>query len=216
MNSRLRPVIVGIGGCSGSGKTTLACELARELGATLFPLDHYYCDLSQLPLDPRHMRNFDHPESFESELFIRHVRTLAGGLAVDRHVYDFRTHARVSGRFERIEPGGAVVVEGILALHYPELLPFYSLAIYVDAPHEVCAARRIKRDMHERGRTEKSVREQIEAAVRPMAEQYIIPSSRHAEMMVDGTEVIDRSVEQILLRLRASGLVVRDKSSNAV
>ena len=74
-----KPLVVGIAGCSGSGKTTLARELATQLDATLFPLDLYYRDLSQFPLDTRHKRNFDHPDSLESELIIAHVRALAEG-----------------------------------------------------------------------------------------------------------------------------------------
>src|ERR1700723_795717 len=116
-----RPVVVGIAGCSGSGKTTLARELARELGATLFPLDLYYRDLSQFPLDARDKQNFDHPDSLESELFIEHIRSLAAGRTIQRPVYDFSTHSRVLGSFEPITPTRFVLVEGILALHYPDL-----------------------------------------------------------------------------------------------
>ena len=59
--------MLAIAGCSGSGKTTLARELATQLDATLFPLDLYYRDLSQFPLDSRHKRNFDHPDSLETD-----------------------------------------------------------------------------------------------------------------------------------------------------
>ena len=197
-----RPVVLGIGGCSGSGKTTLAAELATQLEATLFPLDLYYRDLSQFPLDSRHKRNFDHPDSLESELILEHVRGLAAGEGIDRPVYDFKTHSRMAGAFERMEPSDTVIVEGILALHYEELLPLYSLAIYVDAPAEVCLRRRIDRDVRERGRTEESVREQFWATAHPMALQYVLPSAGNAEMTVDGTESLDWSVEMILGRLR--------------
>ena len=112
-----RPLVLGIGGCSGSGKTTLAAELARQLDATLFPLDLYYRDLSQFPLDSRHKCNFDHPDSLESELILSHVRALANGQSIQRPVYDFKTHSRVAGAFDTITPTGVVIVEGILALH---------------------------------------------------------------------------------------------------
>jgi uridine kinase len=115
-----RTVLVGIGGCSGSGKTSLARELATQLEATLFPLDLYYRDLSQFPLDSRDKQNFDHPDSLESELFIEHIRELGEGRAIQRPVYDFAHHARVAGAFEAVEPARYVVVEGILALHYDE------------------------------------------------------------------------------------------------
>ncbi|MDP9038296.1 MAG: uridine kinase [Acidobacteriota bacterium] len=196
-----KPLVLAIAGCSGSGKTTLARELAGQLEATLFPLDLYYRDLSRFPLDSRHKRNFDHPDSLESELIVEHVRGLAAGHPIRRPVYDFRTHSRVLGQYETITPARVVIVEGILALHFPDLLPLYSLAIFVNAPHDVCLARRIHRDTRERGRTEQSVREQFHATARPMADLYVIPSARHAQLTVEGTDSIDWSIEQILEHL---------------
>jgi uridine kinase len=100
-----------------------------------------------------------------------------------------------------------VIVEGILALHYKELVQCYDYSIYVNAPHDVCLARRIHRDMRERGRTEESVREQFEATARPMAELYVVPSAALASVTVEGTDSLDWSVEQILQRLNHAGLM---------
>ena len=202
-----KPLMVGIAGCSGSGKTTLAAELATQLDATLFPLDLYYRDLSQFPLDSRHKRNFDHPDSLESELIIDHVRALAQGRTIQRPVYDFKTHSRVDGAFTTIAPNGVVIVEGILALHFEELVECFDFSIYVNAPHEVCLARRIHRDMRDRGRTEQSVREQFIATAQPMAELYVIPSAARASVTVEGTDALDWSVEQVLQRLNQAGLM---------
>jgi uridine kinase len=200
-------VILGIAGCSGSGKTTLARELAATLEATLFPLDLFYRDLSQFPLDARDKQNFDHPDSLESELFIAQIRDLKQGLPVDRPIYDFKTHSRVHGQFDRVTPARFVIVEGILALHYPELPPLFDFSIYVDAPNQICLNRRIYRDMRERGRTEESVRAQFEATARPMAELYVLPSRHRADLIVQGTESLDWSVEQVLRQLRDRGLL---------
>ncbi len=207
LNLPQRPLVIGIGGCSGSGKTSLARELATQLGGTLFPLDLYYRDLSQFPLDARHKQNFDHPDSLQSELFIEHIRSLAEGRTIQRPVYDFSRHARVAGAFEAVAPARFVVVEGILALHYDELWPLYGFSIYVDAPDEVCLNRRIYRDMRERGRTEESVRAQFEATARPMAELYVLPSQARATITVSGTEALDWSIEQVLRGLRNGGLL---------
>lgn len=201
-----RPLVLAIAGCSGSGKTTLARELAIQLDATLFPLDLYYRDLSQFPLDSRHKRNFDHPDSLESELIIEHVRGLASGQKIRRPVYNFKTHSRVAGAFDTIVPAAVVIVEGILALHFDELLPLYDFSIYVNAPNEICLKRRIYRDMIERGRTEQSVREQFDATARPMADLYVVPSAARASLVVEGTDSLDWSVEQILQRLHQAGL----------
>jgi uridine kinase len=202
-----RPIVIGIAGCSGSGKTTLARELAVQLEATVFPLDLYYRDLSQFPLDKRDKQNFDHPDSLESELFIEHVKALAEGKTIQRPVYDFAHHARVAGVFEDVVPSRFVLVEGILALHYAELWPLFDFSVYVDAPNEVCLNRRIYRDMRERGRTEASVRAQFEATARPMAEMYVLPSQARATMTVAGTDALDWSIEQVLRGLRDRGLV---------
>ena len=205
----VRPTVIGIGGCSGSGKTTLARELACELEATLFPLDVYYRDLSQFPLDTRRKRNFDHPDALESELILQHLEGLSRGEAIERPVYDFSTHSRVPGKTDRVVPSAFVIVEGILALHYPELLPLYTLTVYVDAPHEVCLNRRIYRDVRERGRTEESVREQFHATAQPMAEEFVLPSQAHADLCVNGCEALDWSVEGVLSALRNRGLLTR-------
>jgi len=206
-DSPSRPLVLGIAGCSGSGKTTLARELATQLEATLFPLDLYYRDLSQFPLDSRHKRNFDHPDSLESELIIEHVRALADGNAIQRPVYDFKTHSRVADAFDTIVPASVVIVEGILALHFAELVPLYHFSIYVNAPHDVCLARRIHRDVRERGRTAESVREQFEATAQPMAVQFVLPSAARATVTVEGTDSLDWSVEQILERLHHAKLI---------
>ena len=198
--------MLAIAGCSGSGKTTLARELATQLDATLFPLDLYYRDLSQFPLDSRHKRNFDHPDSLESELIIEHVRGLAKGQTIQRPVYDFKTHSRVASAFDTIVPQAVVIVEGILALHFAELLPLYDFSVYVNAPNEICLKRRIYRDMIERGRTEQSVRDQFEATARPMADLYVVPSAARASLVVEGTDSLDWSVEQTLQRLHQAGL----------
>ena len=202
-----RPILLGIAGCSGSGKTTLARELASQLEATIFPLDFYYCDLSHLPLESRDQQNFDHPDSMESTLLVEHLRRLSEGHTVRRPIYDFSHHTRVAGAFDSVAPSPIIIVEGILALHYPDLVPLYDFSVYVDAPNEICLNRRIYRDMRERGRTEESVRAQFEATARPMAELYVLPSQANANLIVKGTDNLDWSIEQVLRELRNRGLL---------
>jgi uridine kinase len=197
-----RPIVLAIAGCSGSGKTTLARELAAELTATLLPLDLYYRDLSHLRPEVRARQNFDHPDSLEHSLLVEHVRQLAAGNPVAAPIYDFASHTRVVDRTTAIGTAPVVIVEGILALHFDELRPLYNLSVYVNAPHELCLKRRIHRDVLERGRTEASVREQFWATAHPMAECFVLPSARFADLTVEGAESLDWSVEQVLSLLR--------------
>jgi uridine kinase len=210
-----RPLILGIAGCSGSGKTTLARELTQQLSATLLPLDFYYICLSHLPPDERALQNFDHPDSLEHTLLVQHVADLAEGRAIDRPIYDFTTHTRVRDRTETVASAPVLIVEGILALHYPTLRSLFDFSIYVNAPNQICLNRRIYRDMRERGRTEESVRAQFDATAKPMADLYVIPSAQHASITVQGTEALDWSVEQVLQRLHQLGLLrLHHRSTN--
>jgi uridine kinase len=201
-----RPLILGIAGCSGSGKTTLARELASELSATLLTLDLYYHDLAHLSHDERATQNFDHPNSLEADLLVTHVSHLASGHPIDAPVYDFASHTRVANQTQRVDAAQVLIVEGILALHYPSLCDLYDFSIYVNAPHDICLMRRIHRDVLERGRTEASVREQYFATAHPMAEEYVLPSAKNASLTVEGTDSLDWSVEQVLGTLRRKGL----------
>jgi uridine kinase len=206
------PLVIGVGGCSGSGKTSIAKELARLLAGTHFPLDHYYRDLSHLPPDERSQQDFDDPEMLESDLLAEHVGQLAKGRAIDRPLYDFSTHGRVPGKTEKIEPGEALVVDGIFALHYHGLLPLYDLAVYVDTPDDICFARRLARDVRERGRTPESVKAQYDATVRPMAEKYVTPSARNAGLVLDGTNSPERLLDQVLAELRRRDLLTQPRT----
>lgn len=208
-----RPLILGIAGCSGSGKTSLALELTRQLEATLLPLDFYYHDLAHLTPVDRALQNVDHPDSIEHDLLVEHVKTLAEGKPIDRPVYDFATHTRIPGQFERIQPAKVLIVEGILALHYESLRDLYDLSIYVNAPHDLCLTRRIHRDLRDRGRTEESVREQYAVTVRPMADLFVLTPGAHASLTVEGTHALDWSVEQTLRRLHQLNLMPRRSAS---
>ena len=201
------PVALGIAGCSGSGKTTLAAELARALGGIHFHLDNYYRDLSHLPFEERLRQNFDDPALIESPLLARDVAALARGEAIDRPLYDFSTHTRVKGRTERVEPGPFLIVEGLFALHYPELLPIYQLRVYIDTPDGLCLERRLKRDIEQRGRTPESVRRQYEATVRPASVSFVRPSAAHADLVIDGNGALDWKIERVVTELRHRGLL---------
>jgi uridine kinase len=201
------PVIIGVAGCSGSGKTTLAEELARELEGTHFHIDHYYLDLAHLSYEERATQNFDHPDLLESDLLIKHVGQLAQGNAINHPQYDFASYTRIAGATTRLEVNHLLVVDGIFALHYPGLREFYDLSVYVDTPDEICYQRRLMRDVRERGRTPESVAAHYADTVRPMAEKYVRPSAQFANLVVDGTESLDWSVEQVLTSLKERGLL---------
>lgn len=209
------PVVLGIAGCSGSGKTTLALELARTLGGIHFPLDNYYRDLSHMPPAERPLQNFDDPALIESSLLAAQLAALARGETIQRPLYDFATHTRVPHRTQTLRSGAFLLVEGLFALHYPELLPLYHLRIYVETSDDLCFDRRLRRDVVERGRTPESVRLQYEATVRPSSVTYVRPSARNADLIVDGADALDWKVERVLSEMRHRGLALNFPAQHA-
>ena len=199
------PVMLAVAGASGSGKTTLAAELARTLGGLHFPLDTYYHDLGHLPLEERALQNFDDPAMIDVPLLASHLQTLSQGHRIERPLYSFAEFTRLPGRTETIHPGSLVVVEGLFALYFADLRPFYQLSVFVDTPDDVCFARRLKRDVEERGRDPESVRRQYDATVRPASLAYIRPSAIHADLTLDGAGALDWKVERALTELRNHG-----------
>lgn len=100
-----------------------------------------------------------------------------------------------------------MLVEGLFALYYPDLLPHYQLRIYLDTPDDICFERRMKRDIVERGRTPESVQLQYERTVRPASIAFVRPSSANADLIIDGTAALDWKVEQVLSAMRQRGLL---------
>lgn len=199
--------IIGIAGPSSSGKTELARQLALKLpGTAIVSLDSYYRGMEEIPLEERKKVNFDHPDSLDWELLHRHLLAIARGRAFDEPVYSFAAYARTAAT-RRIEPSEFVIVEGLFVLYWPELRSALDTSVYVETAPEECFRRRLARDVAERGRTPKSVREQYEKTVRPSAEWFVYPTRKHAGLVVSGEEPIARStaaVFQTLERARAA------------
>ena len=174
-----------MGGGSGSGKTTVAEALVDRLERRVVLIQHdaYYRHSPTLTFEERSRVNYDHPDSLETELLVDHLATLREGRAVDRPVYDFAAHLRAS-EIVRVEPAPVILVEGILVLADPHLRSELDLKIFVDTDPDVRLARRIQRDIEERGRTLESVIEQYFSTVRPMHLEFVQPSMRYADLII--------------------------------
>ena len=182
-----RPLFIGIAGGSGSGKTTIAESVVDALNGRVALLQHdaYYRHQPELSYEDRTKVNYDHPSSLETELLVSHLETLRSGLAIDRPVYDFSNHLR-SEEVVRIEAAPVVVVEGILVLSEPALRSELDLKIYVDTDSDIRLARRLERDISERGRSVDSVIDQFFNTVRPMHLDFVEPSRRYADLIIPG------------------------------
>ena len=140
-----RTLVIGIAGGSGSGKTTLLERLtAGPFGPaiTVLPHDAYYLNRADMPPAVRDELNFDHPESLDNDLFVRHLDALSAGHAVEQPVYDFRTHTRTD-RTVRVEPRPVLLLDGILLLAVPPIVARLDLRVFVDTPADLPILRRL-------------------------------------------------------------------------
>ena len=180
-------IIIGVAGASGSGKSLLANTLVSELGSsrvTVLSEDCYYRNHPDLTFEQRCDLNFDHPEAFEHELLIEHLKALKSGEDIRAPVYDYKTHSR-SKQIRLITSDHAILlIEGILLFHDPKVRELMDIKIFVDTDLDLAFIRRLRRDVAERGRSMESVLSQYEKTVRPMFYKFIEPSKFYADINV--------------------------------
>jgi uridine kinase len=148
------------------------------------------------------MQNFDHPDALDNALLISHLQELKAGRPIELPVYDFTTHSRTS-RTLTVEPFPVILVEGILIFADEELRQLMDVRIYVDTDADIRFIRRLQRDIAERGRTMESVIHQYLATVRPMHQEYVEPSKRHANVIIPEGGFNEVAMEMIAARIRA-------------
>lgn len=209
-----KPIIVGIAGASGSGKSKLATNLGQYLQENtsdavvqILKEDSYYRDQSDLEFEQRELTNYDHPDAFEHDLLIQHVRLFLQGKSFEAPKYDYTVHNRAA-QTQLFEPGRILILEGILLLHDAELRRLLDLSVFVDVPLEICLIRRIRRDVESRMRDVGSILDQFENAVRPMYFEFIVPTKSKADAVVTGggenLEAIQKIANQLMSKMNIS------------
>ena len=178
-------IIIGIAGGSGSGKTTLAKNIAEHFGDRIALLRHddYYKAHDDIPYSERALINYDHPDAFDTELLISHLKALKEGGCIDCPIYDYTVHNR-SHKTRRVESRAVILIEGILILENPEVVSLLDMKIYVDTDADVRIIRRIRRDTRKRGRSLDSVIKQYLDTVKPMHDAFVEPTKRLADVIV--------------------------------
>jgi uridine kinase len=172
--------IIGISGGSGAGKTTLANAMLEHCAgeALVISYNRYY--------KPMPCGNYDIPEALDTELLLEHLHLFTAGQGVGLPIYD-RINNRRTSEVDWVEPKPVLIVEGIFALHYPELLELYHLKVYVDVPSDsVRFHRRLICDIRERGDTEAKVTKAWTENVLPTHYRLIQPQKARADVVVSG------------------------------
>ena len=197
-------MVIGIAGGTGSGKTTITRRLMQRFGdnVCMISYDSYYKARHDTPFEERAKINYDHPDAFDTELFLRDLRALKAGKAIHCPIYDYAIHDRLD-QTRLVRPSRVILVEGILIFASPDLCDEMDIRIFVDADAAVRILRRIVRDVRDRGRSLDSVVNQYLSTVKPMHEAFVEPSKRRADIIIPEGGHNQVALEMIMERVRA-------------
>eukprot|EP00126_Sphaerothecum_destruens_P007053 Sdes_comp19659_c0_seq3m11493 len=215
--------IIGIAGGSASGKTTVSRKIIQELGipwVVLLDMDSFYKSLEKDSLAEANEGNFnfDHPDSFDFASCRDTLAALREGKSVQVPIYDFNTHQRLP--ITRTVYGANVILfEGIMTFVHKELRDLMDLKIFVDTDSDIRLARRLQRDISERGRSVETVLAQYNKFVKPSFEEFISPSMKYADIVIprgaSNTVAIDLVIKHVQGQLLKRGYNFREQLANS-
>lgn len=208
-------LVIGIAGGTGSGKTTVVrkiVEFFTEGEVAVMTQDAYYYDNSDLPLEERRRKNFDHPDSIEFPLMVEHILQLRAGKNILQPTYSFISCTRQEETV-LIEPRHVLIVEGILCLADEQLRKLMDVKVYVDCASDVRLSRVIRRDIMERGRDVQTVLDRYEHTVRPSHLQFIEPTKNFADIIVPQGGMNEKAIEILTHYIRQ--ILRKEKKNHA-
>lgn len=177
---------IGIAGGTGCGKTTVVNQITEELPSSevgIISQDSYYRDMSHMDYKERCGVNYDHPGAIDFELMATHLNELKEGRPIEQPVYSFVDHNR-TGQTLLTYPRKVMIIEGILIMTQPEIRDMFDIKIFVHADSDERLIRRLKRDIHERGRQLSEVLDRYQQTLKPMHDQFIEPTKEFADIII--------------------------------
>ena len=206
---------VMIAGPSSSGKTTFSHRLSVQLRAHglkphPIPVDDYFVNRENTPLDENGNYNFECLEAIDVEQFNRDMTDLLKGKRVELPTFNFKTGQReYKGNYKQLGPDDILVIEGIHGLN--DKLS-YSLSkeskykIYISALTQLNVdehnripttdgrlIRRMVRDARTRGTSAKDTIA-MWSSVRRGEEEYIFPFQEEADVMFNSALIYELAV----------------------
>ncbi len=178
--------VIGVAGGTGSGKSTLVKRLQeafKEEDVATICHDYYYKAHPELTYEERTKLNYDHPKAFDTDMMVEHIKALKSNVPIERPVYSFVEHNRTDEKVA-VKPSKVIIVDGILIFENKELRELMDIKVYVDTDADIRLARRILRDVRERGRSMESVITQYTSTVKPMHEEFVEPSKKYADVII--------------------------------
>ncbi|KAL0850562.1 hypothetical protein ABMA28_012336 [Loxostege sticticalis] len=214
------PFLIGVAGGTASGKSTVCQRIMEKLGqqqkehterrVVCISQDSFYRTLttSERLRAERGQFNFDHPDAFDDKKLLTVLKDILAGKKVEVPEYDYITNAIHPHRSHTIYPADVVLIEGILVFYFPEVRELFHMKLFVDTDSDTRLARRVPRDIMERGRDLEQVLNQYMNFVKPAFEEFCLPTKKFADVIIprgaDNLVAIDLIVQHISEYLKRS------------
>jgi uridine kinase len=195
-DDRKRPFLIGVAGGTASGKSTV-CDKIRKMVVSdgnleterqiiTLSQDSFYRNLNEKESEQakQGMFNFDHPDAFDHDLMLKCLQDIREGKSTQVPVYDFKSNARIEGKFDTIRPSDVVLLEGILVFYLKDVREMFDMKLFVDTDADTRLARRVLRDTEHRGRDLEHVLFQYTHLVKPAFEEFCLPTKKHADVII--------------------------------
>jgi len=212
-NEVKKPFLIGVAGGTASGKSTVCKRIIEKLGqaevndqqrqVVSISQDSFYRELTdeEKSRAQRGRFNFDHPDAFDENLMYTTMKDILDGKKVTINCYDYRTNSLSPNEQITIYPADVVLFEGILVFYFPAIRELFHMKLFVDTDSDTRLARRVPRDIKERGRDLDQVLNQYMLFVKPAFEEFCSPTKKFADVIIprgaDNTVAIDLIVHHI-------------------
>jgi len=190
------PFLIGVAGGTASGKTTV-CEriieavtghqdFGHERQVISLSQDSFYRELTgpESKKAEKGLFNFDHPDAFDHDLMLSCLADIRAGKQTKIPEYDYKTNSRVKDKFTIIHPSDVVLLEGILVFYHKDVMDMFDMKLFVDTDADTRLARRVLRDIEDRGRDLEHVLHQYTTLVKPAFEEFCLPTKKHADVII--------------------------------
>jgi uridine kinase len=214
-----RPFLIGVAGGTASGKSTVCQKIIDALEQNGFDKnvrrrvevisqECFYRALNETEkqLANKGQFDFDHPDSLDEKLMTKTLTEIMAGQTTQVSEYDFIHNCPDTTCIRTIRPADVILFEGILVFYFKNILDMFSMKLFVDTDADTRLARRVERDMKERGRQLDQILHQYITYVKPAFEEFCLPTKKYADIIIprgaDNTVAIDLIVQHIQDLLR--------------
>ena len=192
--------LIGICGGTGSGKSTLTKKLEdhfKNKGVVKILSDSYYKNHINLNFKERSKINFDHPNAIDFEFLLKNLKDLKNNKKIKDPIYSYKTHKRLK-KGNTVYSKNIVIVEGLHIFCDKRIVDLIDFKIFLDIDEKTRLKRRIERDVIFRGRSKYEIEERFFSMCKPMHENYINPSKKHADKILNSKDISLKNILNLI------------------